>query len=96
MHKSIDNKIGDTGATLLRRALKTNTTLTELNLDGFHKSDEYSQMTLSGIILTGNEITDGINEMISSALKRNKDRKSKKTSESLGMLECFIFQLLFV
>lgn len=42
MHKSIDNKIGDTGATLLRKALKTNTTLTELNLDGFHKGDEYS------------------------------------------------------
>ena len=32
-----DNSIGDTGATLLSEALKSNTTLTQLNLWSKHK-----------------------------------------------------------
>ena len=35
--KPTDNKIGDTGATALGGALKSNTTLTELNLEGKDK-----------------------------------------------------------
>ena len=48
--ESIDNYIGDTGATSLSAALKSNTTLTELDLAGEDKRKETQKTSISNTL----------------------------------------------
>ena len=73
---STGNKIGDKGATPLSEALKSNTTLTQLNLSGEdkrrHTKDIHQQFTFSfHFTKTGNEIGDVGATSLSEALKSN-------------------------
>ena len=74
--KSTVNNIGDTGATSLSEALKSNTTLIELNLirkDKRHTKDTHQQFTLFSIrnTSTGNKIGDKGAKSMSESLKSN-------------------------
>ena len=75
--KSTDNKIGDPGAKSLSDALKSNTTLTELNLRSGHKRNN-TQMTLVNNPLFSISIKSTVNNIgetgatsLSDALKSN-------------------------
>ena len=78
LNKSTDNKIGDTGATSLSDALKSNTTLTKLNLWCKDKRNNTQMASINNqlffIIIksTGNGIGDTGATSLSDALKSNK------------------------
>jgi hypothetical protein len=74
---STGNEIGDTGATSLSEALKSNTTLIELNMScedkRRHTKDIHQQFTLFSFIITStvNKIGDTGATSLSEALKSN-------------------------
>ena len=76
--KSTDNDIGDTGAASLSDALKTNTTLTQLNLYCEHKrnsTDNENTSTIHSSSINTKSTDNGIGETgatsMSDALKSN-------------------------
>ena len=75
--KSTDNNIGDTGATSLSEALKSNTTLTQLNLWCEHKKKQHANGINQQSLLfhshkkTGNKIGETGRTSFSEALKSN-------------------------
>ena len=80
------NKIRKRGAISLNESLKSNTTLTKLNLGGEnkrrhkrHPSTNHSSFLITPI---GNSISDELEEAISSALRRNEVGKRIMESES--------------
>ena len=74
---STGNKIGDTGATSLSEALKSNTTLTQLNLGGEDKRRKTQKTLIDNslfsilITSTGNNIGDTGAASLSESLKSN-------------------------
>ena len=77
--KSTEINIGETGATLLSEALKSNTTLTGLNLSGEHKRNNTEMACINKPLLfsrlkrkqTGNNIGEKGTKPLSDALKSN-------------------------
>ena len=75
--KSIGNKIGETGTTSLSDALKSNTTLIELNLSGENKRNNTQMISTNNpfffiiIISTDNAIGERGATSLSDALKSN-------------------------
>ena len=75
--KSIVNEIGERGATSLSEALKSNTTLTKLNLRGRHKRNNTQMVSINNqlfsilIKTTGNNIREAVKASLRDALKSN-------------------------
>ena len=73
--KSTDNKIGERGATSLSDALKSNSTLTELDLSRAHKRNNTQMASINDPLFhshqTGNSIGDRGATSLSDALKAN-------------------------
>ena len=84
--KSTGNKIGETGATSVSDALKSNTTLTELNMCREHKRNNTQMVPINNSLFsihakrTDNSIGDIEATSLSDALKSN------KTLTKLGLI----------
>ena len=106
--KSTDNNIGDPGAKSMSDALKSNTTLTELNLRSGHKRNN-TQMTLVNnplfsisIKSTVNKIGDTGATSLSDALKSNTTLteldlwgKNKRNNTQMTSIDNPLFSIFF-
>ena len=65
------NKIGDEGARMISESLKTNTTLTELNLSNDEYNENMKNEKKLWLLWTVNNIGESGTKMISESLKTN-------------------------
>ena len=104
--KSTANPIGDTGMTSLGEALKSNTTLTKIDLGGKHKRNITQMASINNPLFsifiksTGNSIGDTGAKSLSDALKSNTtlkqldlERENKRNNKQMTSINNQLFSI---